>query len=146
MNNKINIRSGWDRLRYALMFELLLVTIIGISLSFLFGRSVTDTGMMAIILSGIALLVNLTYNYIYDRVDVHFGRIPTERTIVMRVIHAIGFEFILAVISLPILMWWLGLTIWQALLLDLGMMGAIVVYTFLFSLSYDKYFPVLQPD
>lgn len=101
---------------------------------------------MAIILSGIALLVNLTYNYIYDRVDVHFGRIPTERTIVMRVIHAIGFEFILAVISLPILMWWLGLTIWQALLLDLGMMGAIVVYTFLFSLSYDKYFPVLQPD
>lgn len=102
--------------------------------------------MMAAILSGIALLVNLIYNYVYDRVDVHFGRIPTERTLLRRVIHAIGFESILAIISLPILMWWLGLTLWQALLLDIGMMSAIVVYTFLFSLSYDKFFPVLQPD
>lgn len=146
MNNKIIIRSGWDRLRYALMFEILLVATIGISLSLLFGRSAADTSMMAAILSGIALLVNLIYNYVYDRVDVHFGRIPTERTLLRRAIHAIGFESILAIISLPILMWWLGLSLWQALLLDLGMMSAIVVYTFLFSLFYDKYFPILQKD
>ena len=146
MNNKIIIRSGWDRLRYALMFECLLVATIGISLSLLFGRSAADMSIMAAILSGIALLVNLIYNYIYDRIDVHFGRIPTERTLLRRAVHAIGFESILAIISLPILMWWLGLSLLQALLLDLGMMSAIVVYTFIFSLSYDKYFPVLQQD
>ena len=145
MNNKIAIRSGWDRLRYALMFELLLVAITGVALSYLVGRSAADTIAMAAVLSGIALLVNLIYNHAYDRADVYCGRIPTERTLIRRVVHAVGFESTLALTSLPVLMWWLDLSLWQALLLDLGMMSAIVLYTLLFTLIYDKYFPLLQP-
>ena len=145
MNNKIAIRSGWDRLRYALMFELLLVAITGVALSYLVGRNATDTIAMAAVLSFIALLINLIYNHSYDRVDAYCGRIPTERTLGWRVVHAVGFESILALTSLPVVMWWLGLSLWQALLLVLGMMSAIVLYTFLFTLIYDKYFPLLQP-
>ncbi len=144
MNNKIAIRSGWDRLRYALMFELLLVAALGVALSHLVDRHAADTVALAAVLSAKALLINLIYNHVYDRVDAYCGRIPTERTLVERVVHAFGFETILAMTSLPVMMWWFGLSIWQALLLDLEVMSAVVVYTFLFTLVYDKVFPILQ--
>ena len=145
LKSKIAIRNGWDRLRYALLFELLLVAMLGFALPHLVDRSAANTLALAAVLSAMALLINLLFNNIYDRVDVYCGRIPTVRTLAGRVVHAVGFEFILALASLPIMMWWLGLSFWRALLLDLGMMSAIVVYTFLFTLVYDKYFPLLQP-
>lgn len=146
MNSKIATRSGWDRIRYAVMFELLLVAMLGIALSYLVERSATDTLALAAVLSCIALLINLIYNYIYDRVDVSCGRIPTERTLPGRVVHAVGFETTLVLTSVPIMMWWLGLSFWQALLLDIGAMFAVVVYTFLFTFIYDRYYPIYQPD
>ena len=81
----------------------------------------------------------------YDRVDVRRGRVPTERTATGRIIHAVGFETILVTTSLPIVMWWLGISWWQALLMDLGLMAVVVVYTFLFTVTYDRLFPVVQP-
>ena len=133
-------------MRYALIFELLLVAMVGVALSFIVDRSTADTSLLAAVLSGIALLMNLIYNYCFDRIDVYCGRIPTERTPFRRVVHAVGFESILILTSLPILMWWLDLSLWQALILDLGVMFVIVIYTFLFTLAYDKYFPIRQPS
>ena len=146
MDKKIVIRSSWDRLRYAVMFELTLVVTFGVALSYLFERAATDTVALAAVLSTKALIINLIYNNIYDRVDARHGRIPTERTLLGRAIHAVGFETILLLTSLPIMMWWLGMSLWETVLLDLGMMSFVVVYTFFFTLLYDKYFPVLQPD
>jgi uncharacterized membrane protein len=146
MSNKIVIRSGLDRLRYAVMFELVLVATFGVALSYLFERAATDTVALAAVLSTKALIINLIYNNIYDRVDARHGRIPTERTLLGRAIHAVGFETILLLTSLPIMMWWLGMSLWETVLLDLGMMSFVVVYTFFFTLLYDKCFPVLQPD
>lgn len=145
MSNAIAIRSGWDRLRYTVIFEALLIVTAGTALAYLTERSIADTGALAVCLSIKAMVMNLLYNYVYDRIDVRFGRIPTERTIKGRIVHALGFEVILTATSLPIVMWWLGFAWWQALLLDLGMMSVVVIYTFLFSLGYDKLFPVLQP-
>ena len=129
-----------------MIFEVLLVAMLGVALSYLAERAASNTVALAALLSAKALLINMVYNYIYDRVDVHHGRIPTQRTWLGRAVHAIGFELILTMTSLPIMMWWLGLSFWQALLLDLGIMSAVVAYTFVFTLIYDRYFPVRQPD
>ena len=143
--SNIATRSGWDRLRYTVIFEGLLIVTLAGALAFITDRDPADTGTLAVLLSVKAMLINLFYNYVFDRIDVRYGRIPTQRSLKGRAVHAIGFEIILSLTSLPIVMWWLGFTWWQAVLLDLGMMSVVVVYTFLFTLGYDRWFPVIQP-
>lgn len=140
----VRIRGGLDRLRYALLFELILIILMGIALSMLSDRSFFDTGMLAAILSVIAVVVALVYNYLFDRVDAHFGRVPTKRSTLRRIGHAIGLEFALVFTSLPAIMWWMGWGFLQALLFDLSAVAFIVIYTYVFTLVYDKVFPVPQ--
>lgn len=145
MSTEIIIRSGWDRLRYTLLFELILVSSSTAIIALILDRDVLDTGYFALLLSLIAMVTNYLYNYAFDRYDVSQGRIPTERSIKYRVIHAVGFELILLTFTLPLVMWWLQLSFLQALLLDISMMAAVVVYTFLYGIAYDKAFPIAQP-
>jgi len=141
----IQLRSGRDRLRYALCFELLLILTIAPILALLLARPVTDTGALALVLSLKALVVNLGFNALYDRIDVHYGRIPTERSALGRLIHAICFEACLLLTSLPIIMWWLAMSLLDALLMDLALMAFVVGFTWLFTWCYDRLFPVPQP-
>jgi len=141
----IVIRGGWDRVRYALIFEAILILLFGAALALVTGRDLLDTGGLALSLSLLALVANLGYNYVYDRVDVAFGRVPTERTRTGRIVHAFGFELTLVVLGLPLVMWWLDLGFWHALALDVSAMVFVVIYTYFFTLAYDRVFPVAQP-
>lgn len=145
MANEIVIRSKWDRLRYTIIFEILLLGTITPMLTYFLDREFVEMGILSLILSLKAMLINFIFNYVYDRVDVAFGRIPTERSILGRVVHALSFELTLTATSLPIIMWWLGFTIWQALLMDISVMVSVVLMTFIYTWSYDKIFPVQQP-
>lgn len=140
----IVIRSGLDRVRYALLFEAIIVVLFGVFVALFTQHDIVATGSLAIALSVIALLVNFVFNSFYDRVDVRYGRVPTERSTLQRVIHAVLFEFVLVLFCLPVIMWWLGMQWWEALLLDLIAMAAVVVYTYYFTLAYDQVFPVRQ--
>lgn len=144
MQKPIKTRNTLDRLRYALCFELLLIASIAPMLAFILELPVSDTGGLAIILSAKAVLVNLIFNAIYDRIDVHYGRVPTERSALGRTIHAISFESCLVITSLPIIMWWLSMSLWQALLMDLALMAFVVCFTWLYTWCYDRLFPVTQ--
>jgi uncharacterized membrane protein len=145
MATKIVIRSGLDRVRYALLFEAIVVVLFGAFTALYTPHDIFTTGSLAVALSLIALLVNFVFNSVYDRVDVHFARIPTERSTLQRVIHAVLFELVLVLFCLPVIMWWLEMQLWDALLLDLIAMMSIVVYTYFFTLAYDYLFPVRQP-
>ncbi|MEN8131291.1 MAG: chlorhexidine efflux transporter [Pseudomonadota bacterium] len=81
----------------------------------------------------------------FDRVDVWFGNIPTERSSKGRVIHAVGFEFTLMPICLPFIVRWMDISILAAFTLDLSATCFVVIYTFMYTLAYDKIFPVEQP-
>ena len=141
MATDIVIRTGLDRLRYALLFEGILVVAFAALTALLFDQDLVRMGGLAITLSLIALLVTFVYNYVFDRFDVRNGRVPTQRTRGWRMVHAIGFETTLVIIGLPLIMWWMSLTFWQALLFDIGAMAAVVVYTYFFTLVYDRVFP-----
>ena len=88
----VRIRGGLDRLRYALLFEAILIALMGIALWVLSDESLAKTGTLAAILSVIAVVVALIYNYVLDRIDAHFGRVPTERSTLGRIGHALGLE------------------------------------------------------
>ncbi len=57
-----------------------------------------------------------------------------------RVAHAIGFEGGLALIMVPFMAWWMGITLWQALVLDVGLLLFFLVYTFVFAWVFDRLF------
>ncbi len=145
MATDIVIRTGLDRLRYAVLFEGLLVAIFSVAMFLMFERRLLDMGAFSITLSLIALAINFVYNSIYDRVDARYGRVPTERSQSGRIAHAVGFEFTLVVVNLPIIMWWMQWSFWQALGFDIIAMAAVVVYTYYFTLAYDRLFPIEQP-
>jgi len=145
MATDIVIRTGLDRLRYALLFEGVLVVALSVAMALLFERSLFDVGALSIGLSVIALVVNFIYNYAFDKYDVRQGRVPTERSTAWRAVHAVGFEATLVLVNLPVFMWWMDWSWWQALVFDASAMAAIVVYTYVFTLAYDRQFPITQP-
>ncbi|GGK55681.1 PACE efflux transporter [Amphritea balenae] len=144
MSQPIVTRSSMDRIRHTVMFEVFLVMILAPLMSVMLDRGVVELGALAIVLSLKAMLINLLYNYGFDHWDVKQGRIPTQRKLVGRIIHAAGLELVLTATSLPLIIWWLGLTIWQALLMDVVMIAAVMLYTLLFNWVYDRLFPVPQ--
>lgn len=144
MQNKITIRTGRDRLRYTCLFEILLILILAPIGAIIFERHLFDIGLLSLVLSLKAMVLNLIYNWLFDLRDVRAGRIPTQRSVLGRIAHAVGFEAGLVLTSLPIVMWWLGLTLLQAFLMDVVVTSLIVVYTFVFTWSYDFLYPVEQ--
>lgn len=145
MPTDIVIRTGLDRLRYALLFEGILVVLFTTAMVLLFDRGLLFMGGLSVVLSLVALATNFIYNYIVDGIDVRHGRIPTERSRMGRILHAVGFEFTLVIVSVPIIVWWMTWGWWQAIVFDAIAMAAIVIYTYFFTLAYDRIFPVIQP-
>lgn len=144
MNQPIITRTPLDRLRHAAMFEALLLTLLAPMMSLMLNRDIVDVGMLAVVLSLKAMLINPIFNYGFDRYDVKRGNIPTERTLAGRILHAVGFEVTLTATSLPLIIWWLDVSFLQALMVDLVSVFAVTVYTLLFNLGYDRVFPVIQ--
>ena len=143
MSTTIALRTGKDRLRYTITFEAtLLVFLIPAGAAF-FGRSLADIGALGVVLSLKAMLVNLIYNWLFDRLDARRGRVSSDRKPLGRILHAVGFELTLVATSLPIYTAWLGVTVLQALAADLVVTSFIVVYTYFFTLAYDRVLPVV---
>ncbi len=144
MTTEVLIRGKWDRLRYTLIFEALLIVLLAPTGAILFDRDALDVGLLSLILSIKAMLVSLIYNYIFDRVDARNGRVPTQRSLKGRIVHALGFELVLICTSLPIIVWWLQLGWLEALIADLMIVAIVVLYTLVFTRAYDHLFPVIQ--
>nr|WP_255487099.1 PACE efflux transporter [Oceanospirillum sediminis] len=142
---EIAVRSGWDRVRYVLSFEACLLMIIAPVAAFFLEREATDVGALAVVLSIKAMLMNMIYNYFYDRFDIRRGVVPSQRTGRQRLVHAVGFELSLTLTSLPLVCWWLSVDVLEALIMDAVIMAFIVFYTYVFTLIYDRLFPVIQP-
>jgi uncharacterized membrane protein len=139
-------RSGWDRVRYAALFEAILIVAMGAVFAMLSAQSMAETSVLAIVLSVNAMIVSVIFNEIYDRVDARYGRVPTERSFKGRALHAVAFESILVIVSMPFIMWWMGWGFWETLAFDIAAMAGVVIYTFVFTLAYDRLFPVAQAE
>lgn len=143
MSKTVALRSGKDRLRYSITFEISLMAFLIPAGAAFFDKSLADMGILGLALSLKAMLVSLLYNWAFDHLDARNGRVSSDRTSFGRVLHAVGFELSLLVTSLPIYTWWLGLSILEAVATDLVVTSFVIAYTYLFTLGYDRAFPVL---
>ncbi len=68
------------------------------------------------------------------------------RTIPVRILHAVGFEGGLMLVTIPIIAYMMQMSFLDALILDFGLTMCILVYTFIFQWCYDlveeRFFPM----
>lgn len=137
-------RSFTDRLRQIALFEiggLLLITPPYIWLS---GQPGRDSFVLMAILAVIAAIWNGSFNTAFDWLEGRLtGRTADRRPWQLRAVHAVGFEGGLFMITLPVVMLWTGMDWLTALVADISIALAYVVYAFGFNLAYDRAFPIV---
>ncbi|WP_340107811.1 PACE efflux transporter [Pikeienuella sp. HZG-20] len=146
MTDQTILRSGRDRLRCTISFEMILMAMLIPAGAAFFDKSLSEIGLLGMALSLKAMVLNLAYNWVFDRIDARSGRISSERSHLGRILHAVGFEFSLIFTSLPIYMLWLKICALEALAADLVVTTFVVGYTYVFTLAYDKAFPLVRPQ
>lgn len=128
-------KSMSERILHAVSFEVIAIAITAPIGAWMLGRSMVEMGSVAIVLSTIAMLLNVIYNMIFD----HFWPLSKgPRSVGVRVTHAIGFELSFIVVGLPIIAIMLNMTLWNAFMLELGFFAFFLFYTYAFNWVFDK--------
>jgi uncharacterized membrane protein len=134
MSLSLTQRPASARLLHALLFEGIAVLIATPSLAWLMERPLAHMGALTAAFSAIAMIWNLLFNLGFDRLQQRLG---FNRGLSARLLHALGFEGGLIVLLVPLAAWWLSISLWQALLLDLGLILFFLPYTLAFNWLYD---------
>jgi uncharacterized membrane protein len=139
------MRTARDRIRHAISFEIIGLALFTPLASFVFGLPVEHVGVVGIVSATVATAWNYLYNLGFDHLMQKF-RGDTQKTLPLRVIHATLFEAGLLVVLLPFIAWYLGVTLWHALVMDISFALFYLVYAFVFNLAYDRIFPLPEWD
>lgn len=135
------MRSPLDRLRHALSFEIIALLIVVPLGALIFGFPVHDVGVVGVVSATIATLWNMAYNWLFDLVlKRRCG--TTRKTPRQRIVHAVLFEGGLLLVLLPFIAWYLGISLWAALVMDISFAGFYLVYALVFNWLYDWVFPL----
>lgn len=136
------MRSTRDRLRHTILYELVLLAICTPLLSHLLHEPASRVGGVGVMLSLLAMGWNYVYNLAFDKALVRLGRPLYPRGLGLRTMHATLFEVGLTAVTVPLLMWWMDYSVWQALALDVGFLVTVPIYTLIYNWGYDLVFPV----
>ncbi|RXZ32718.1 multidrug/biocide efflux PACE transporter [Oxalobacteraceae bacterium CAVE-383] len=134
-NNNIALqKTVAERLFHAVMFETIAIGLTGTALYLLMDRPLSQAGGLAIAMSSIAMLWNMIFNAAFDRAQMRMG---FQRTVGVRVLHALMFEIGLTVALVPLAAWVLEISLLKALILDIGVLIFFLFYAFVFNWCYD---------
>jgi len=137
----IAMRNTADRIRHAISFEVIGIILATPLAAFAFHLPGGDSAVIVVASATVAMLWNYVYNLGFDHLMVKW-RGGTEKTALMRVFHAIFFELGLLTLMLPAIAWYLQISIWQALIMDIALAAFYMVYAFVFNWAYDRVFPL----
>lgn len=126
------------RLTYVAGYEVLGISISTAGLALLGDSSAHTTLPLAIVITLIAVSWNFVYNLMFEAWE--RTRASRERTLMRRVLHAIGFQLTLVVYLIPLIAWWMGISLLDALILDLALIVIIPCYTFVYAWAFDRIF------
>lgn len=135
------MRTARDRIRHAISFEIIGLALITPLGAWAFHMPMHDIGVLGIVGATIATLWNYIYNLGVDRIMQRL-RGSTRKTTPIRVLHAVMFEVGLLFVLLPLFAWYLGISLRQALPMDVSFALFYVGYAFVFNWAYDRLFPL----
>jgi len=135
------MRTFRDRVRHTIIFEVVALLLMATAGSWFAGRSALAMGVMSLMFSVIVMAWNLVFNWLFDTWEQRY-RPGRRRGVALRVTHAVLFEAGLVLVGIFVIAWWLDMTLWQALVLDLGFALFFAAYAFAYNWAYDVVFPL----
>ncbi|MGE6481941.1 PACE efflux transporter [Psychrobacter namhaensis] len=135
------MRTTKDRIRHALGFEIIGLLIFAPLASLVFGFELHLMGMMALVGSIVATIWNYFYNILFDRAMLKLCG-TLQKMVLIRVLHAILFEGGLLLLFLPVIAWYLNISLWEAFKMDIAMATFYLVYAFVYNWVYDQIFAI----
>jgi len=139
------VRTTTDRIRQALAFETLGILIVTPLFAWLFAHPMGEIGVLAIIGGTLATVWNYLFNLAFDHM-LKRRRGTAHKSLPLRIVHATLFELSFMTLLLPVVAWWLGISLLEALLLDISFAAFYLVYTFVFTWGYDRLYPPDAPQ
>ena len=127
-------KSLMERVFHAVTFEAIATLICAPVGAYLMQRSVWEMGGLTIILATAAMIWNIIYNAIFDRL---WPVSRVVRNVKVRILHALGFECGFIVIGVNIAAYVLGISMLQAFMLELGIILFFLPYTMAYNWVYD---------
>ena len=126
------------RVVYITLYEGIAIVAASAGLALMTDAGLGHSGVLAVAASVIAVIWNLIFNALFERWESR--QAVRGRSVRRRIAHAIGFEGGLVALLVPMFSWGLGVTLWQALVMDLGLVVFFLVYTFVFNWGFDRVF------
>ncbi|MCX5576838.1 PACE efflux transporter [Kaistia terrae] len=126
------------RVVYISTFEVTGIIISALILAYLSGTAPSHTGPLAVMTSALAVTVNLAYTSLFERWEA--SRPVRSRSLGRRVLHALGFQITLLVFLIPLMAWWMDMSLVEALILDTALIVFFPVYMFVFNWVFDTIF------
>lgn len=135
------MRKPLDRIRHAVFFELIALLLVIPGGALLFGIGLKEMGVIGVGSAFIATAWNYVYNWGFDHaLKRRTG--TTLKTPGQRVFHAVAFEAGLLLFLAPFIAWRLQVTLWEAVLMDVGLAAFYLVYAYAYNWAYDRLFPL----
>ena len=135
------MRTRSDRIRHAIGFEVIGLILCAPLASWVFDLDVVHMGILGIAISVAATGWNYLYNVLFDKLMLRWrGRL--QKNYGERIAHAVCFELGLLLVTLPMVAIYLSISLWQAFVVDIGLVVFYVIYAFFYNLAYDRIFPV----
>ena len=126
------------RIVFVTLYELIAIVATSAGLAAFSDSGLQRAGVAAVVSSAVAVVWNVVFNTLFERWEAR--QTVRGRSRARRLAHAIGFEGGLVVTLVPFFAWWLDITLWQAFVLDLGLLLFFLVYTFVFNWVFDRIF------
>ncbi|USD67433.1 PACE efflux transporter [Vibrio sp. SCSIO 43136] len=124
-----------ERVFHAVLFEVLAVLL---SIALLMLATDHEVGSLSgtmIIVATIAMCWNFVFNWFFDQL---YTGDKEKRSMKLRLLHVTLFEIGLLVFTIPVIAYILGVVLWEAFMMDVGITIFITIYAFTFNLVYDK--------
>ncbi|MBD1552652.1 PACE efflux transporter [Pseudomonas typographi] len=122
---------------YVSLYEGIAIAFNSVAIGWL-GHDLGHAGAAAVLASVVAIAWNLGWNSLFEAWEAR--QRSRRRTVTRRLLHALGFEGGLVVVLVPMFAWWLGISLLEALWLDLGLLAFFLVYTYAFNWAFDAVF------
>lgn len=128
-------RSLKERIFHACVFEFFAVVFTMLIGIFLLNKPMDSMGIVAVLISLTALLLNIAFNWIFDKL---FPFVNGDRPVHIRILHALGFEATLVIFTIPMIAYILKMSFIDAFMFEIGLLIFFLFYTYLYNWLYDQ--------
>ncbi|WP_440682696.1 PACE efflux transporter [Cysteiniphilum halobium] len=125
------------RIIHMIGFELIAIIIFAPVAALILNKSIVEVGALGVFISLMAMLWNFIYNWMFDYYEAKIGKDRFKRSMVIRIMHALLFELGLLVVTIPLVAYWLNMTLWQAFIVDIGFVVFFLIYAFVYNWLFD---------